>query len=258
MTVHNSKPLSFDGSPHFLINRQSKTPLYQQIYEILHGQITQGIWQVGNMIPAEPELIEHFNVSRTTVRQVLEMLENDGLIIRQQGRGTFIAEPRLERRLERIISFTEDMHQRGLTPQTQVINAGINIASDELAEKLKIQPGEEIVRIERLRLANNEPMSMEMSDIAHKYCPGILKYDFSLVPLRKTLETEFNIFLSGAKQTIQAVAANTQIANLLTIPKQAPLLKIERISYFQQETPVERLRIYYRGDRYSLYNELKG
>ena len=135
------------------IVRESKLPIYHQLYEILRGNIVRGEWQPGDILPSETELIEQYQVSRITVRQALEALVNDGLIYRQRGRGTFVAHPTVEQGLSRIISFTEDMHQRGFRPDTEIISAGLISAPAEIAEKLQIEAGEELVRLERLRLA---------------------------------------------------------------------------------------------------------
>ena len=103
------------------INRSSKLPLYHQLYELLRSGITSGRWQPGDMLPPESELTERYEVSRTTVRQVLEMLVNEGLIYRQRGRGSFVAHPTVEQTLVRIISFTDDMRQRGFESGTEKI-----------------------------------------------------------------------------------------------------------------------------------------
>lgn len=238
------------------INRQSKMPLHVQLYEILRGNILRGDWVVGEMIPTEPELIEQYGVSRITVRQALNRLVNEGLIYRQQGRGTFIAEPTLEQGLTRIISFTEDMRQRGLKPGTQVLFAGLLPAPDDVAEILQVTNGEELTRLERLRLANNEPVSIEESYLIHRYCPGLLERDYSRIPLREILERQYDIKIVRARQVIRAVATTPTQARLLSIPLRSPVLFIERVSYSQHNLPVEFLRIHYRGDRYSLYSEL--
>lgn len=240
------------------INRQNKLPLYQQLYEILRGNIARGVWKVGEMIPTEPELIEGYGVSRTTVRQVLDLLVNEGLIYRQQGRGSFVAEPTLEQGLVRITSFTEDMRQRGLVPGTQVIYTGLVPATEDVAEKLSIPAGIELARLERLRLANGEPMSIEEAYLVHSLCPGIFSHDYALMPLRETLETDYGIRLVRAKQLIRAVTASVGQARLLNVPVRSPLLFLERVSFSQIGRPVEFLRIYYRADRYTLYNELNG
>jgi GntR family transcriptional regulator len=238
------------------VNRQSKMPLHEQLYEILRGNLQRGEWAVGEMIPTEPELIEKYGVSRITVRQALNRLVNEGLIYRQQGRGTFVAEPTLEQGLTRIISFTEDMRQRGLAPGTRILFAGLLPAPEDVAEHLQIEPGVELARLERLRLANQKPMSIEESYLVHRYCPGLLQYDYSQVPLREILERQYDIRIVRARQVIRAAIATPHQSTLLGISQPSPLLFLERVSYSQHNLPVEFLRIYYRGDRYSLYNEL--
>ena len=238
------------------LNRQSKMPLHEQLYEILRSSITRGEWQVGEMLPPEPDLIERYAVSRITVRQALNRLVNEGLIYRQQGRGTFVAEPTLEQGLSRITSFTEDMRQRGLEPGTNVLFAGLLPAPDDVAKMLQIAPGEELARIERLRLANNKPMSIEESYLVHRFCPRVLDFDYAQTPLREILEGQYGVRLVRARQVIRSVVATTEQAELLHIPPPAALLFLERVSFSQHNLPVEFLRIYYRGDRYTLYSEL--
>ena len=240
------------------INRQSKLPLYYQLYEILRGDILSGKWRPGDMLPPESELIAQYQISRTTVRQVLDMLVNEGLIYRQRGRGTFVAHPSVEQALVRIISFTEDMRQRGYRPGTEVLFSGIVPAPEEIARKLEIEPGEELARLDRLRLADGEPMSVEESHLVHHYCRGVLKGDYASSPLREALEQDCGIRLVRARQIIRALLATPRLAHLLSIHDKSALLYIERVSYSQQNVPVEFLRIYYRADRYSLYNDLQG
>jgi len=239
------------------INRRSKIPFYQQLYEILRGKIVQGDWKPGDMMPPESELIEHYQVSRNTVRQVLDLLVQEGLIYRQRGRGTFVAHPTLEQTMLRIISFTEDMQQRNFVPGTEVVSSKVITTPIEIAEKLQIAEGEELAVIERLRLADGEPMSIEKSFLVHRYCPNILRYDYALNPLRQVLEREYRIKLIHARQIIRAIMASGELAELLKIQMPSPLLFIERVSFSQDSLPVEYLEIFYRADRYSLYNELQ-
>jgi GntR family transcriptional regulator len=240
-----------------MVNRQSKMPLHEQLYEILKGMIVRGDWKVGDMIPPELELMEKYQVSRIVIRQVLNRLVNEGLIYRQQGRGSFVAKASLEQGLTRIISFTEDMLRRGLVPGTKVIFAGLLPAPEDVADKLNIPAGIELIRLERLRLASGEPMSIEESYLIHRFCPGLLEGDYAQISLRQRLEQEFGIHIARAMQTIRSVAATSDQARMLSIPPRSPLLFIERISFSQQNIPFEFIRIYYRGDRYSLYNELR-
>ena len=239
------------------IDRSSKLPLYHQLYQILRDEIVRGEWQPGDMIPPESELTERYQLSRTTVRQVLDMLSNEGLIYREQGRGTFVAHPTVEQALVRLVSFTDDMRQRGVRPGTRVLAAGLIPAPKDIAEKLRIEPGAELARLERLRLADGEPMSIEESHLVHRFCRGVLEGDYASNSLREALEEEYGIRWTHARQTIRAVSASRRVAGLLSVPARSALLFIERVSYTQQNVPVEFLRIYYRGDRYTLYNELQ-
>jgi GntR family transcriptional regulator len=241
-----------------MITRTSKVPLHQQLYLLLRGKIRSGEWAQGAMLPTEPELITRYGVSRIVVRQVFDRLVNEGLVTRQQGRGSFVAEGRLEEGLERILSFTEDMRQRGLVPRTRVLFNGLVPAGEEIAQWLAIPAGEELARLERLRLADDEPLSLEDACLVHRFCPGLLSEDFSLVPLRLTLEKKYGLRITRAHQVIRAVMATAEQARLLSTPAKAPLLMIERVSFNEQDQPVEFLRIFYRGDRYSLYNDLHG
>jgi GntR family transcriptional regulator len=189
------------------------------------------------------------------VRQVLDRLVNEGLIYRQRGRGSFVAHPTVEQALVRIISFTDDMHQRGFKPGTEVLSSGLVPAPADIARRLEIEPGEELAHLKRLRLAEGEPMSVEESFLVHRHCPGVLDGDYATNPLREAL-VGYGIRWLHARQTIRAILAPKDLARVLSIEPLAALLFIERVSYSQQHVPVEFLRIYYRGDRYILYNEL--
>lgn len=239
------------------LNRQSKLPLHQQIYETLRSKIQRGFWKVGDTFTTEMDLMAEFNVSRATIRQVMERLVSEGLIYRQQGKGTFVAEPSLEQGLTRIISFTEDMRRRGLLPETQILTKAIIPANEDVARALHIETGSEVAFLKRLRLANNEPMCIEESYLDYKICPNIFEFDFSIQPLREILDKNYSVRIIRALQKIHAVVATHETARLLKIPSPAALLFIERTSFNELDKPVEFLRLYFRGDRYSLHNELR-
>ncbi len=241
------------------INRQSSTPLYQQLHDLWRSRILAGEWRPGDTLPTESDFLERHQVSRVVVRQALDALVQEGLIYRQRGRGTFVAHPTVDQGLVRIVSFTEDMRQRGFKPETEVLGAGLVGATPDIAVHLGVTPGTELVRIERLRLADGEPMSIESSHLVHSFCPDILsQHDFGVEPLREVLERDYDLRLGSARQSIRAIAAEPARADVLCIEPGAPLLLIERVSFTQQSVPVEFLRVCHRGDRYVLYNELRG
>jgi DNA-binding GntR family transcriptional regulator len=240
------------------LNPNSKVPLYHQLYTLFQDKIRSAEWKPGDLIPPESELVDRFKVSRVTVRKVLGMLVTEGFVVRERGRGSFVAHPKLEHGMTRIVSFTDDMKQRGLTPRTRIIFTGLVEAPAEIAERLKIPVGEELARIDRLRLADEEPMCVEESFLVHRHIPGILTYDFSVNSLREIKEKDYGILWSRAMQTIQAIPAPLKIARLLSIRPGAPLLYFDRVTFSQNDIPMEYLRVYYRADRYVLHNELVG
>jgi GntR family transcriptional regulator len=240
------------------INRYLKIPFYQQIYIILRNKILSGEWKPGDLIPAESELTARYQVSRNTIRDVMDLLVNDGLIYRQQGRGSFVSQPSMEQGLNRLINFTEDMRQRDLRPSSVVLSAELIPAPEEIAGKLNVPGGEELGVLRRLRLANDEPISVEESYLIHRCCPGYLtRYDYSTASLRDALVRDYGIAWQRAEQTIRAMNASRELAHTLKIEYRSALLFIERVSYTSREIPVELLRIYHRGDRYSLIHELQ-
>jgi len=238
------------------INRQSKVPYYHQLYGILRDKIISGAYLPGQALPTEQKLIEAYEISRTTVRHALEQLVNEGLVYRQSGRGTFVAHPAVEQGIGKITSFTEDMRQRGFVPGTEVLNAGLMQAPADIGEKLGVGPDEELALIMRLRLADGEPMSVEESHLRHGFCPGVLVHDYARHSLTRILEREYGIALVRAKQVIRAIPASNSLARRLNIREGDPLLFIERVSYAHSGEPIEYLRIYHRGDRYSFLTEL--
>lgn len=240
-----------------MIDRISKVPLYHQLYELLRSKIESGEFAPGDMLPTENELLEQYQLSRNTVRQALQELVNSGWVVRQRGRGSFVTHRPIEQGLNRIISFTEDMRNRGLTPGTQIISAELMPAPEHIAAALGIEKGEELAHLSRLRLADGEPMSVEQSYLVHRHCPGILNRDYARTPLREELQATYGICLVYATQTIRAVPASSDLAQMLNLERSAALLLIERVSYSQQNQPVEYLRLHHRGDRYVLYNELR-
>jgi GntR family transcriptional regulator len=240
------------------LNPRSLLPLYHQLFEVLHHEITSGRWKPGDKIPAELELASSYRVSRITVRKVLDLLAREGLIVRERGRGTHVAHLRLEHGLARIVSFTDDMRQRGFRASTKMLFSGLLPAPESIARELGVPEGTELARLDRLRLADGEPMCVEESYLVHKLLPGILNHDFSTKSLREVKVGVYGIRWSRARQTIQAILAAPELARALSIKPNAPLLYIERVSYSQEDVPVEFLRVYYRADRYVLYSELSG
>jgi GntR family transcriptional regulator len=240
------------------VARTSKVPIYHQLYEILRDHILSGDWKVGDLVPPEPELMETFDVSRITVRKAVELLANENLVYKRRGKGTFVSMATLKTDASRLIGFEADMRQRGFDPETVVLESDVVTVSRVTAEKMQIEVGDELAFIKRLRLANNEPISIEEVYIVHKYCEGILDgHDYTDESLFDVMENDYGVRIERAEQTISAMVATDRLQGYLDMSANEALIFIERISYSQIDIPVEFRRIYYRADRYALQLALK-
>jgi GntR family transcriptional regulator len=239
------------------LDRNSKVPLHQQLYEILRGLLDSDKYTSGDKFFTEAELIDAFDISRNTGRQVLGRLSDEGYITRERGKGTTVAKPSLEQSLEKIVSFTEEMHRRGMRPETLVVSQETLNPSEAQIQGLKITPDTKLVCIKRLRLGDHVPICVEESYLVKAYLPNLGDYDYAEYPLRWAIESMLNRRLDYAQQKIKAIAATEDLAELLEIKPGAPILYIERVTY-AGTIPVEFLKIFYRGDRFTLFNELVG
>ncbi len=232
------------------INFESHIPYYIQLMEILKEQIQQKKWQPGEQIPGEQDLCELYGVSRTVVRQALGEIELSGVINRRKGKGTFIAEPKInEGLIQNLTGFYQDMVERGLKPVTKVLHQRVVPATEKVAGFLGIQPGVEVVDIQRLRFINDEPIQLVTTYIPYQVYPPLASVDLTNRSLYEFLETEGGIYLMRGKRYIEAVLANETEALLLGIDRGAPLLMLDSISYMENGQSVEYYHALHRGDR---------
>lgn len=231
-------------------------PLYYQIRSRLLEVIESGQLKAGDRVPSERELTERFGVSRMTARQALGELETQGYLYRVQGKGTFVATPKLEQPLVALTSFTEDMRRRGLEPGAQVLAAEEVPAGRRVAGGLDIPETAAVFRLERLRLAGGEPMALEAAHVPSSRCPGILDTQFGERSFYQILAETYGLRLVRATQSLESVAATAYEAEMLKVREGAPLLLLERVSRDEADRPVEYVRSLYRGDRYRFIVEL--
>ncbi len=210
----------------------------------------------GSPVPPERTLSVEFGTSRTTVRQALQELVVEGRLERIQGKGTFVAKPKVAQAL-RLTSYTEDMRAQGLEPTSQLLEVGYVVADDVLAEKLDIKPRTRVVRIERLRLANGEPMAIETTHLAAQRFPGLRRHLAKSNSLYAVLDEKYGVRLREAEETIETVPAPPREAHLLGTDVGLPLLLLSRHSIGDDGQPVEFVRSMYRGDRYKFVAHLQ-
>jgi GntR family transcriptional regulator len=238
------------------LKREAPTPLYLQLKNALVADIATGRYKPHERLMSERELGEKFKVSRMTVRQALTDMTREGILYTQAGKGTYVSEPKIKQELETLSGFCQDMAARGSVASGQVLEARIIPATLSLAAIFSVQANTELVLLSRLRLSDGIPLAIEVAYMPHLLCPGILDFDFSKESLYNILSTRYNTSLVRAEQTMESGLASPQEIELLQTTSPAPVLRIERLSYNEQNTLVEFVVSAYRGDRYKFHTRL--
>jgi GntR family transcriptional regulator len=203
----------------------------------------------GSPIPTERSLAAEFDVSRTTVRQALAELTVEGRLLRVQGKGTFAAEPKVAQRLQ-LSSYTEDMRAQGRQPSSRLLEASDEPAEGDLARMLGVRAGTRMLRLRRLRLADDEPMAIETTHLALGRFRGLRRYVADGGSLYQVLKERFGVEMGHAEETIETALASPEEAELLGAEVGMPMLLLSRHSFDTEGKPVEWVRSVYRGDRY--------
>lgn len=204
-------------------------------------------------IPSERELMTTYDVSRATVRKAIESLIADGLLTRIHGKGTFVATPRLESRLH-LASFSQDMRRRGLTPSTRLLSVELDEPPAEVAKALDLSADGAAWRLDRVRLANDEPIALENGWYPQRLFPGLDHHDLG-GSLYELFTEVYDLTIENAEQTLWGETADTATARRLDAPVNTPLLVFRRVSYAAGR-PLEYVVSRYRGDRYQLHMSL--
>lgn len=231
-------------------------PLYHQLKAILLEGLSQGRWKPNEQLPTEDALAAEFGVSKATVREALRDLALAGLVRREQGRGTFAAETKIQYGPRELRSFTEEMRDADLPVRSLVLEQKMVEAGPDVAARLRIPERTQVFVLRRLRLAGAEPMGLETAHIPADLVPGFLELKFDAASLYETLETRYGIAPDHASQKHFAVAVNREEAGLLHVPEGSPALGGERITFRRGGGPLELTYSLMRGDRYQIQLKL--
>lgn len=204
-------------------------------------------------IPSERELMATYAVSRDTVRKAIHALVSDGLLTKVHGRGTFVARPRLESRLH-LASFSQDMRRRGLAPSTRLLAVELDTPPVEVAKALGLDQGEKAWRLDRVRLADGEPIALENGWHPAALLPGLDRHDLG-GSLYELLDDAYGLTIDSAEQTLWGESADGEVAARLDCPAHTPLLVFRRVSSADAR-PIEYVVSRYRGDRYQIHMSL--
>ncbi|WP_127579552.1 GntR family transcriptional regulator [Paenibacillus koleovorans] len=238
------------------LNKNIPVPLYFQLKQHLIELIESGEMKPGDSIQSERELSEKFEISRMTVRQALLELVNEGRLIREQGKGTFIAQPKINQGLFKLTSFSEDMVSRGMKPGAYVVDVVVNQPSSSVMEALRLKPSAAVIILTRVRLADNKPMALEVTHLPLRRFEGLERESFEGVSLYQLLESKFGVKPYSATQTIEVGMPTPRETNLLHVSPEVPVLLIKRVTCDQEGVPYEFVKSIYPGDRYKFHAEL--
>ena len=241
----------------YILNKQIPIPLYYQLKQYLEEKIERGDLKPGEFIPSEREMSEQFGISRMTVRQALQELVVEGKLIREKGKGTVVAEPKINQGLLKLTSFSEDMLSRGMRPGAKVVDVSVKTEHSGISKKLRIGEDAPLLVITRVRMADEQPMALETTHLPLSRFAGLDKDNFKNMSIYEHLKDQYGVVTTSATQTIEVGMPNTREAELLKIERNVPVILIERVTFDQQREPMELVKSTYRGDRYKLYAELE-
>jgi len=234
------------------VDPASPLPLYYQIREQLRHQILNGDLQPGDLVPSETQLCADCGVSRMTARMALTQLANEGLIVRKPGKGTFVAPPKatFHKAPFSLLSYTEIMSHLGLRAGAQIRSQEVVSANPQAAEKLQVKIGDPVVRIDRVRFANDEAMSLEVSFYPHNRFPTLAELELTDRSIYRVLEETYGIAPAYAIDTTELSVAGSFEAKELKIKQGTPIVLSTRVSYLTQDVPIEFTQVVHRGDRF--------
>jgi GntR family transcriptional regulator len=227
---------------------------YREVADKLRREIADGRFARALTLPGERELCQTFGVSRATLRRAIAALVDEGALVQRQGAGTFIrrAAPKVDQPFSRLVGFSETMRLRGFNPSSRTLDLGVFLPSPEEMTSLAIGPEESVVRLSRLRLADDMPMAIEHTTAPARFLPEPEKIGASLYD---ALAAMGHIPARGL-QRLRAVLLSDEDAGLLEVPPGSPVLYIQRIAYLPDGRGVEFTRSYYRSDTYEFVSEV--
>ena len=224
-------------------------PRYREIEAILRERIAR--LRPGQRLPSDADLCAEFGVSRMTARHAMSQLADEGLVRRDPGRGTFVADPPTHRRANSLMTFSHEMRRQGRTPSSRVVVRRSRRPSDAERSALRVPHGSEVVELQRVRLADHEPVAVETAVLTDRCIEPVLAADLETGSLHEAL-INAGVLPTRGKSSIGAEAATADDAVLLGIRAGDPMLVERRLIFDQRGRPIERTESRYAADRYGL------
>lgn len=235
-----------------LLERESSTPLYVQLTNILREKIEKGEWRANQKIPSENDLNRIYGISRMTARQVLAQLVNEGLLFRVQGKGTFVAPEKIGTRSPAYKGIREQLEQMGYQTETTTLGRDLVVADNRVARHLGLPEGGRVHQVLRLRTVEGEPISLHESFIPEHLAPDFEEHDPAGQQLCVILEESYGLRMGRVVETLESGRASTKEARLLQVSRNAPLLLLQQEISDPRGVRFEYSRIIFRGDKIRL------
>ncbi|MFD2444355.1 GntR family transcriptional regulator [Bacillus sp. CGMCC 1.16607] len=239
-----------------MIEKDNRLPLYYQLMDTILEKIENGELAENDQLPSEREFCEVYKVSRTTVRQTMQELEKEGYIYKIHGKGTFVSPKVYNQSLVNFYSFTEEMKKAGKNPSTKVLSFYKIECDSRIAKAMNLTLEDEVYKITRLRLADQDPMLLETSYVPVKRFENLSAEKLELTPMYEIFRSDYQVIITSALESFKAVSARKDEANILTIEQGSPCLMLERTT-FEQSDIIEYTVSIARGDKFTYTVELK-
>lgn len=238
------------------LDHESFIPLYHQLKQIIEEKIGLGEWKTGDKILSENELRQMYAISRNTVQRALDELVQEGVLERKQGKGTFVAKPKIDQPLTGFYSFSKVIADQGMRPKDIILDVRTVPAEYKITRRLKIRQNDEVISLQRLRTANDDPIILETSYLPRVLVKKLSRVDLEQYSLYDLLEKKYGIIVVKAKETFEPVLVREEEEELLGVKAGTPGLLLDRIAYDTNGRAVEYCRSIVRGDRCRFYTEL--
>jgi len=249
ITAHAKKARATAGD-RMPAKKRDGVPAYQRIQAAILKRIDAGQLRPGDAVPSERDLAKIHQVSLMTARHALASLEREGIVERRRGIGTFVAAPKIH--FNKLMSYTEQMSSRSLTAGSKVLFAKVLDNENEAAARLSLPHTTQIIKLERLRHASGEPFALETCYLNAAEFAGLLDEPIGRESLFGILERNYKVELGYADEEIDATAADPRIAEILSIPRRDPLLRIRQVIYSTKGQAIMYALGFYRSDRHNL------
>lgn len=236
-----------------IIDRNSPLSYYYQLKQIIIAMIENRELKENDRLLTEKEFCEQYDISRATVRQALQELENEDYIYKIQGKGTFVSPKKFQQDLLKFYSFTDEMKKIGKVPVSRVLNFKIIEPNSKIMELLKIRTGQQVYEFTRLRLADQEPMILETTYIPYDLFPGISKSDLEITPLYDLLINKYNTIFCKAEEMFRSTLLKEEEAEILGYIKGGPAMLLERLTYNNNQQIIEYTKSIARGDKFKYH-----